>query len=155
MTLLSVPFLTSITCSTSPARVPTIPAFSMMNNCSFSVVHSRLHMADSESPVVTELPSITASPDHRHGLDGIHDRVSLHGVFLGVLRPRSWQEMRSIRFRLARCAASEHFVPKLRRTPSGEKTNPRPPPLLSPMNSRQVALRNGLFALLIKQRPLA
>ncbi|KAL0680193.1 hypothetical protein Bca4012_008174 [Brassica carinata] len=50
----------------------------------------RLHMADSESPVVTELPSITASPDHRHGLDGIHDRVSLHGVFLGVLRPRSW-----------------------------------------------------------------
>lgn len=112
MTLLSVPFLTSITCSTSPARVPNNPAFSMMNSCSFSVVHSSLHVADSESPVVTELPPITAMASMAFTI------ASRFTASFWVLRPRSWSEMRSIRFRLARCAAkSEHFVPKLRRTP--------------------------------------
>lgn len=114
ITLLSVPFLTSITCSTSPARVPNNPAFSTMNSCSFSVVQRSLHVAESESPVVTELLPITAMASMAFTI------ASRLTASFWVLRPRSWSEMRSIRFRLALCAAkSEHLVRKTRRTPSG------------------------------------
>ena len=64
---------------------------------SFSVVHSSLHVADSESPVVTELPPITAMASMAFTI------ASCFMASFWVLRPWSWSEMRSIRFRLALC----------------------------------------------------
>jgi hypothetical protein len=42
-----------LTWYTSPALVPNQPAFFRMNSVSFSVVHSRRHVAERSGPVVT------------------------------------------------------------------------------------------------------
>jgi len=95
MTLLSVPFRTSMTCNTSPARVPNKGAFSMMKSCSFSVVHSSRHVADRESPVVTEPAPTTAIASMASTI------AARFTGSLCVRRPRSWSAMRARRCSLA------------------------------------------------------
>lgn len=67
----------------------------MMKSCSFSVVHSSLHVADSEGPVVTLSVPSTAMESM-----ALIISESFEGS-VWVLRPRSWSEMRSRRFCLA------------------------------------------------------
>lgn len=95
MTLLRVLFRTSMTCNTSPARVPTNGAFSMMKSCSFSVVQSNLHVPERESPVVTV-------PAPREAIAVMASTIDFrfNGSFC-VLSPRSWSEMRARRCSLA------------------------------------------------------
>jgi hypothetical protein len=58
MMLFNMPLRTSITCNISPASVPKRWAFLMMNNCSFSVVHSIRHVeVKDESVVVLSFPN--------------------------------------------------------------------------------------------------
>lgn len=96
MTLLRRLRSTSMTCKTSPARVPNTGAFWMMNSCSFSVVHRSLHVAEREVPVVT-LPL----PSSAKASMALMIEARLVGSFW-VLRPRSWSAMRSRRCCLAR-----------------------------------------------------
>lgn len=107
ITLLRTFFSTSITCRTSPVCVPNKWAFSMMNSCSFSVVQSKRHVADSESPVVTiSLPRTAISSIALM----IEDR--LLGSFW-VLSPRSWSAMRFRSSCLADCdwlVVDEHVI---------------------------------------------
>jgi len=95
MTLLSALFRTSMTCNTSPARVPNKGDFSMMKSCSFSVVHSNRHVADRESSVVTE-PAPTAA------IASMASTIAARFAgSLCVRRPRSWLAMRARRWSLA------------------------------------------------------
>ena len=95
MTLLRVLLSTSMTCKTSPARVPNKPAFSTMNSCSFSVVHSNRHVAESVPPVVTVSRPWNAKSSMASMIE-----ARFEGFFC-VLRPRSWSEMSVRRLRLA------------------------------------------------------
>lgn len=96
MTLFSLLFSTSITCNTSPASVPNKPAFFTIKSCSFSVVHSIRHVADSDLPVVTEPSASNASVSMA---DMISARLDGSDC---VLRPRSWSEIKLRRSDLAR-----------------------------------------------------
>lgn len=88
MTLLSSFWSTSMTCKTSPARVPNKWAFSMMKSCSFSVVQSSLHVAESVVPVVTESLPKAARASMALTIE------SRFVGFLWVLRPRSSSDIR-------------------------------------------------------------
>lgn len=95
ITLFRVFCSTSMTCKTSPAEVPKIGAFFMMNNCSFSVVQSIRHVADKDLSVVT-LPRPTAAKESIASI--IWESFWESGW---VLMPRSWSAMRRRRWRLA------------------------------------------------------
>lgn len=95
ITLLRVLPRTSMTCNTSPARVPNKGAFSTMKSCSFSVVQSSRQVPERESPVVTE-------PAPRAAIASIASTIDARlAGSLCVLRPRSWSEMRARRWSLA------------------------------------------------------
>lgn len=111
MTLLRIRLFTSITCKTSPAVVPNKPAFSMMNSCSFSVVHRSRQVEDRDSPVVMELRPITA-------MDSMASTIASRFVAsFWVLTPRSSSEISSSSFRLARCAGFAKIEQLVRKPP--------------------------------------